>query len=249
MCIGLEPGTRSFPAIYICFMSDNDVNNTQTVQERMFILFSVKDDARFLSHRETQTIWQRAFIRADIPICYSQGFNPHIKMSLPLPRNVGVASDCELLVFHVSDSQKTMALIDSLAGQLPVGITLDKAGHLSGKAKAIPSEVKYDLIPYDSISQEVLCKSIETLNDAKEYIAEREARGRHKARKLNIKDNIKELIYRENTITLTMEISPGVTARLDEIVKALDLDMIEDIEYVVRTATRYEETINDVLSL
>ena len=218
-------------------------------QEKVFILFSVRDDAKFLSHRETQTIWQRAFVRAAIPISYSQGFNPRIKMSLPLPRNVGVASECELLVFSVSEHMEMDDLQNRLAGQLPAGIGFIRSGYLPAKEKVLPCEASYNFYPYANVNVEELREKIEELNETNEYVAERGLRGRHKARSLNIKENIKKLEYRGNVIELTMEFSQTVTARLDEIARAIGLDLTNDIEHVTRVATRYEGTINDVLSL
>jgi len=50
---------------------------------------------RFLSHLDQQRLFQRAFRRANINIEYSQGFNPHPKMSFALAMSVGLTSDCE----------------------------------------------------------------------------------------------------------------------------------------------------------
>lgn len=70
----------------------------------MVIRFRIGSSLRFLSHAETLRLFQRACVRADINLRYSQGFNPHPKMSLPLPRPVGVESDDELLTLRVRKS-------------------------------------------------------------------------------------------------------------------------------------------------
>ncbi len=56
---------------------------------------------RFLSHAETLRVFERACARAGLPVKFSQGFNPHPRLSLPLPRPVGVAADDELLVLRL----------------------------------------------------------------------------------------------------------------------------------------------------
>ena len=50
-------------------------------------------------------MFERAFARADVDICFSQGFNPHPRMSLPLPRPVGVESGDEILVAKIDYDQ------------------------------------------------------------------------------------------------------------------------------------------------
>jgi uncharacterized protein (DUF2344 family) len=75
-----------------------------TVSDETILLvvkFGIGGNLRFLSHAETLRVFQRACVRAGIKIQYSQGFNPHPKLSLPLPRSVGVESDDDLLCLWV----------------------------------------------------------------------------------------------------------------------------------------------------
>ncbi len=230
-------------------MPDIAENNAPLTQAKMFILFSVTDDARFLSHRETQTIWQRAFLRANIPVCFTQGFNPRIKLSLPLPRNVGVASECELLVFYLNSSLTDQQIAKSLSGQLPVGINYIRSGSLEYKQKVTPYQVSYLITPHPHVELHKLSDMIKQLNVSDEYLAHRSQRGRHKARSIDIKNNIKELSLRDKAIKLTMTLETGVTARLDEIVHALGLDIAKDIQYISRIDTQYHEINNSHFSI
>jgi radical SAM-linked protein len=106
------------------------------------IRFRIGGALRFLSHAETARVWQRACARADIPVRYSQGFNPHPRMSLPLPRPVGVAAEEEMLVVKLCAERQGAPVEDraeqekawrqALAEQLPEGIevlAVDCAAH------------------------------------------------------------------------------------------------------------------------
>ena len=231
-------------------MSENIVNAIGQEQYRLFVLFSVQEDARFFSHKETHTIWQRALIRASISVCYSKGFNPHIKMSLPLPRSVAVGSDCELLVVYVSQQLHPDEVISRLTGQLPDGIVLIKAGYVPGKDTPLPDEVYYEIETHEHVDLNVLVDSVAQLNAAHEYLVHRQARGRHKARSVNIKDNIKEIKIENGLIMLVVKISLGTTAKLKEVVNAVKLDYIDDIKLIKRTKTIYNEKIfNDLFKL
>ena len=103
----------------------------------VLVKHKVYGNLRFLSHAETLRVFQRACVRADIKIHYSQGFNPRPKLSLPLPRSVGVEADDDLLCLRV----KSIGAIDNqldclglpfdndqlksrLSAQLPVGCEL-----------------------------------------------------------------------------------------------------------------------------
>ncbi len=59
--------------------------------------FKIGGSVRFLSHAETLKVFQRACVRAGMNIQYTQGFNPRPRLSLPLPRPVGVTSQDDLL--------------------------------------------------------------------------------------------------------------------------------------------------------
>jgi hypothetical protein len=68
------------------------------------VRFAIGETLRFLSHAETMRLWERAGVRAAMPIKYTQGFNPHAKLSLPLPRTVGVAADDERLLVRLFEA-------------------------------------------------------------------------------------------------------------------------------------------------
>lgn len=94
----------------------------------------------------------RALTRAEIPVRYSQGFNPHAKVSLPLPRPVGVASDVERLLVELTESVSPDELTHRLAEQMPTGVTMRQARMLEAGELSIPRLVRYsvDTAGFDS---------------------------------------------------------------------------------------------------
>ena len=61
------------------------------------IKFTKTGSLQFISHLDLQRLWQRALVRAGIPLWYTKGFNPHPKLIFALPLPVGVESVCELI--------------------------------------------------------------------------------------------------------------------------------------------------------
>ena len=59
--------------------------------------FEKTGKAAYLSHLDVLRTFQRAFIRAGIPVKHSEGFNPHPKMSIAAPLQLGCESVCEVL--------------------------------------------------------------------------------------------------------------------------------------------------------
>lgn len=91
--------------------------------ERWAVWFAVEGDGRFLSHHEILRLWARAAARARLPLKFTQGFNPRPKLSLALPRPVGVASRRDLLMVELS-RQAAESWAADLARELPPGLRI-----------------------------------------------------------------------------------------------------------------------------
>lgn len=53
------------------------------------VVFKKTGNLQFFSHLDLQRTWQRVLVRADIPMWYTQGFNPHSKIVFGVPLPVG----------------------------------------------------------------------------------------------------------------------------------------------------------------
>lgn len=63
------------------------------------MLYEKTGTAKYISHLDLMRVFRRAFMRAGIELAFSQGFNPHPTMSVPLPLPTGFSSRCDLLDF------------------------------------------------------------------------------------------------------------------------------------------------------
>ena len=79
---------------------------------------------RFLSHLDQQRLFQRAFRRANMPVEYSQGFNPHPRMSFALAMSVGLTSDGEYGEVIVSEDIDVETFISRMNQVLPQGLEI-----------------------------------------------------------------------------------------------------------------------------
>ena len=86
------------------------------------LLFHKTGRAKFLSHLDLMRTFQRAFLRADVRLRHSEGFNPHPIMSFALPLSVGTTSVCELLDFQLDGDIEPDGLAGRLSRALPEGI-------------------------------------------------------------------------------------------------------------------------------
>ena len=86
--------------------------------------FSKTDRAKYISHLDTNRVFQRAFSRAKINLWFTEGFNPHPFMSFSLPLSLGVESLCENVDIRLLDDMTDSELKSRMNGVLPDGIRI-----------------------------------------------------------------------------------------------------------------------------
>ena len=90
--------------------------------EKLRLRFAKEGRAVYLSHLDLMRTLQRAFARAELPLKYSEGFNPHPQISILLPLGVGTASECELMDFRLTERSALPELPERLTAVLPEGL-------------------------------------------------------------------------------------------------------------------------------
>ncbi|MDR0952020.1 MAG: TIGR03936 family radical SAM-associated protein [Oscillospiraceae bacterium] len=84
--------------------------------------FTKTGRAAFISHLDLMRTMQRSFMRAGLPLKYSEGFNPHAIISIALPLSVGTRSVCELMDFKLRAFMAEKELVYALSRTLPEGL-------------------------------------------------------------------------------------------------------------------------------
>lgn len=85
------------------------------------IKFTKEDLVKFVPHLDLLRLYQRAIRRADLPIAYSNGFNPHQQMSFAQPLSVGWTSICEYMDIETTCIVDIDDFINSINECLPDG--------------------------------------------------------------------------------------------------------------------------------
>ena len=101
------------------------------------IVLSKLEPACYLSHLDFLKVLQRSFVRACLPVKYSQGFNPHIEMSIPVPLSTGYRSVCDLCDLELVTDEAPADLLERLNPALPRGITARAFGPAARPAREV----------------------------------------------------------------------------------------------------------------
>jgi radical SAM family uncharacterized protein/radical SAM-linked protein len=115
-----------------------------TQGDRVFrhrVTFAKTGDARFLSHRNTMDVFERAVRAAGLPARYSEGFNPHMKLSMGPALPLGLESLHEVFdVEGVAPFGPDAA--DRTNAKLPTGLTVLEVRELAPAEPALSKMVK-----------------------------------------------------------------------------------------------------------
>lgn len=117
--------------------------------DKLRLLFSKTGRAVYISHLDLMRTMQRAFLRAELPLKYSEGFNPHAQISMLLPLSLGHASVCELMDFRVYADCDLAAMPEKLNDALPEGIRVERVWEPERKGRdlkwlRVKCELEYD---------------------------------------------------------------------------------------------------------
>ena len=206
---------------------------------------------RFLSHAETVRVFQRACARAGIRIQYSQGFNPHPKLSLPLPRSVGVESDDELLCLRVRPCPRMLlsGVKAGLSEHLPEGIELLSVTIAQANMSPRPFAATYVLPVRQEYLDENLNAGIEHLLASESIKVQRPLDARHsRFKNIDVRGFIKSIVLKNASVVVECRITPAGAIRVEEILELLGLDM-EKLAAPIRRADIQWQAANQILDL
>lgn len=183
--------------------------------------FTKQDRMKFLSHLELISVIERAFRRANIPLKFSQGFNPHPKISFAAPLSVGVSSESEYLTVEIQDEIDIEEFKNKVNLQLPKGMKFIKCKYIDQKSKSLMSIVEdatyiakcFIEASYDLNEINIILKNF--LN--KEEILFKKIGKRNKEKIINIRKYIKNIIVlskEDNEIIFKMTVSTGSQGNL-----------------------------------
>lgn len=95
--------------------------------KKIKIKYRKGEEVKFISHRDLMRAFQRAIRRAGIPVIFSQGFNPHMKIAWGNALKVGATSEGEFAEIQVEAWVKPHELMAKLNAQLPKGLEIIEA--------------------------------------------------------------------------------------------------------------------------
>jgi radical SAM-linked protein len=110
--------------------------------QRLRIRFRRGPELKFISHLDIMRLWIRALRRAQIPLVYSEGFNPHPKISIAAPLSVGTTGENEFMDIVVERMVSPHWLINAVNQQLPPGVEVLEVYPIPINVPSLQSQVR-----------------------------------------------------------------------------------------------------------
>ena len=130
-------------------MKNNEVKFTLPMLEvprTVRIKFQKVGNLQYVSHLDLQRSFNRVLVRAGLPLWYTKGFNPHIKMVFGMPLPVGSESECEMLDVRVEREMSCEEIKDRLNAELTDELRV---------LEVYPAERKFGEIAYAEYDYEI----------------------------------------------------------------------------------------------
>lgn len=187
---------------------------------RYVIKFSKEGTIRYISHLDLLRLFKRSFKRVGIKLQYSQGFNPHPKMSFAQPLSLGYSSTGEYLEFETVSPYVNEEILEKINTVMPEGIRVISCDELPDNGKTLAALTEY--ADYE-ISIPIMGELKESIRDViRNYIAQdqiivlKHQKKSGKDIETDIKPMISEIdgIVYDNLIMITAMLAAGSTANL-----------------------------------
>ena len=217
---------------------------------RMMVVFNKPFPLRHIGHLDLMRTMQRALRRSGLPVKYSQGFNPHIKLSFASPLSVGIAGEREIMDVPLETEITGELFAAALDRVMPPHMNIVEARAIDDTfptLMGITAGSRYRIEP--ELNIETLTNAVKRLLDTDEYMAIRKTKSGENL--CNIRPYIDTLEIRDAAIWFTAKNLQSGSLKPSVVMKALfDLSDVKPCYYTVtRVAILAKDTQERLIPL
>lgn len=195
------------------------------------INFSKSGRAIYISHLDLNRMMTRAVRRAQLPMWYTEGFNPHPYIAFALPLSLGQSSDCEFMDIRIEGDMTDEEIKNRLSAALPDGLEIISVGAPVCDAKEIQKAQYFVKVIFaDEAQAKLFAEKADELVKGDELLAEKSGKKGHRKvmKQVNLIDYIYEtkITTAENAVNIQCVLAAGNTNNLNP---ALLVETIENL--------------------
>ena len=207
------------------------------------IRFSKTGRIIYVSHLDVNRMMTRAVRRAELPMWYTEGFNPHPYIAFALPLSLGQSSRCEYMDIRIESDMTNNEVKEKLSAVMPEGVEIISVTDPVYNINEI-SAAKYQvkLIFNSENEADIFGKKADELMNGGELTAEK--RGKQGRRKVLKQVNLIEQIFeksveiKDNSVILNLTVAAGSSVNLNPslLIETLEkqVEIYSDLQYIER---------------
>jgi radical SAM-linked protein len=201
----------------------------QSAKYRLRLTFAKKAQIKYIAHLDLALAWERTLRRAQIPLAYSQGYNPRPKMQFASSLPVGTTGRAEIVDIVITEPVVPADALERLRPALPSGIELHLVEEVPLKSLALQNllcQAEYLVKVETELPAEILTARIEALLAADNIVQTRYRKGREE--EIDLRPWLHELHLEQvanSEVHLHMRLATGQFGNLrpETVLKALGL--------------------------
>lgn len=195
------------------------------IPQRVRVCFSKDGDLRFIGHLDLQRLFERALRRSGLPLRYSQGFNPKVRLNIASALPLGFSSSCELLDFWLDQTVEPKMIKESLTKALPADLKVLEVNAVPNQLSSLQANLvasEYRISFPESADLAQIHSDLQTLLTQPSIPFER------RRKSINLKPTIESIRWESlpegESLFLRMSALPQANGRPDELLELLRLD-------------------------
>jgi radical SAM-linked protein len=204
------------------------------------IRLAIEGDLRFISHHDCVRVFERAIARAGLPVKFSEGFNPRPRISLPLPRAVGIATQADVLVIELAGPLDASTVLQQLSRQMPQHLRLLDAWLLEGSGALAPQTVEYELPLAPELSAGAASKVRELLAGS-QWTVQRTGDRDKRDGQIDLRPFLVSACVEDDVLRWTARVTDSGSIRPAELIAAAGLDPREWQHRVIRRSVQWSQ--------
>lgn len=156
------------------------------------LCYTQGEEVKFISHLDFLRTMTRTFRRAELPVKYSEGFNPHMVMTIGLPLSVGTTSVCDCLDVELTEDMDTEEIKNRINACTPRGIVVNEVK----KSDGLKPLFQIDSAVYEASFTTDIQIDVNKYIEKDEILIEKKSK--RKINEVNIKDFIRNIDIAES---------------------------------------------------
>jgi len=210
------------------------------------IWFTKEYECKYISHLDLNRCMLRAVRRAQLPIWYTEGFNPHPFVTFPLPISLGIDGKRECMDIRIVDDNYDISLIPTAMNPyLPRGIKVFDATFPKFDPKYIAFAKFYAEIEIDDLDANEIENELLKIQKLDSLIIQKKSKAGMKD--IDVLPYVQsfEFLSKEDACSFYVTLPAGNTKNigLPLLIKAIENHLDKEINYKIVKLDMYTENM------